>query len=119
MFKDNKKSLVYISDELKKGYQKIITSYKTLKFNTKTNTSILDVKLETGKTHQIRAHLAHIGLPIIGDGKYGINSINKAFGIKTQSLCSYKLKFNFTSNSGILDYLNGKEFETKLLNFFV
>lgn len=111
LFKDTKKSLVYISDEFKKGYQKIITSYDTLKTDTKRNTSVLDVKLETGKTHQIRAHLAHIGLPIIGDGKYGINSVNKAFGFKSQQLCSYKLKFNFCNNSGILDYLNGKEFE--------
>ena len=67
LFKDSKKSLVYISDEPKKGYQKIITSYKVLSENYKNNTSILDVTLHTGRTHQIRAHLAHIGHPIIGD----------------------------------------------------
>ncbi len=67
LFKDNKKSLVYISDEPKKGYQKIITSYKIISENKENNTSILDINLETGRTHQIRAHLAHIGLPIIGD----------------------------------------------------
>ena len=78
LFKDNKKSQVYISDIPKKGYQKIITSYKVLE-RRKDNTSILDVEIETGKTHQIRAHLAHIGNPIIGDGKYGKNSINKEF----------------------------------------
>ena len=66
LFKDNKKSIVYISDEFKKGYQKIITSYTVIKENSD-NTSLLDVEIETGKTHQIRAHLAHIGLPIIGD----------------------------------------------------
>ena len=66
LFKDNKKSIVYISEEFKKGYQKIITKY-TLLEKRKDNTSILDVEIETGKTHQIRAHLAHIGLPIIGD----------------------------------------------------
>ncbi len=69
LFKDRKKSLVYISDEAKKGYQKIITSYKVLSENLENNTSILDVTLHTGKTHQIRAHLAHIGFPIIGDRK--------------------------------------------------
>ena len=69
LFKDRKKSLVYISDEAKKGYQKIITSYKVLSENLENNTSLLDVTLHTGKTHQIRAHLAHIGLPIIGDRK--------------------------------------------------
>ena len=112
LFKDNKKSLVYISDTPKTGYQKIITSYKVITENKKNNTSILDVKLETGRTHQIRAHLAHIGYPIIGDGKYGINEINKKFGAKTQLLKSNYLKFNFTSPSGILEYLNG--FEIKI-----
>ena len=109
LFKDNKKSLVYISDTLKKGYQKIITSYKVVKENKKDNTSVLDVNLETGRTHQIRAHLAHIGFPIIGDGKYGKNEINKNFKQKTQLLESYNLKFTFTSPSGILEYLNGTE----------
>ena len=69
LFKDRKKSFVYISDEPKKGYQKIITSYKVLSEDLQNNTSILDVALHTGKTHQIRAHLAHIGHPIIGDRK--------------------------------------------------
>lgn len=108
LFKDNKKSLVYISDVPKKGYQKIVTSYKVIKENKNQNTSILDVNLETGRTHQIRAHLAHIGYPIIGDGKYGINEINKKFHQKTQLLESYSLKFNFTSSSGFLEYLNNK-----------
>ncbi len=112
LFKDNKKSMVYISDSFKKGYQKILTSYSVLNKDIENNTSILDVELHTGRTHQIRAHLAHIGYPIIGDGKYGKNDINKKFGKKTQSLCSYKLKFEFISDSGILVYLNNKEFKT-------
>ena len=109
LFKDNKKSLVYISDEPKKGYVKIITSYSIIEKHTKENYSILDVTLHTGKTHQIRAHLAHIGHPILGDGKYGNNQINKQFGFKTQQLCSNKLKFNFSTDAGILNYLNQKE----------
>ena len=68
LFKDSHKSLVYISDVFKKGYSKIITSY-TLLEEYPNNTSLLDVEIETGKTHQIRAHLAHIGYPIIGDRK--------------------------------------------------
>lgn len=113
LFKDNKKSMVYISDVPKKGYIKIETSITLLdtKIDSKCNEKyyILDVELHTGKTHQIRAHLAHIGLPIIGDGKYGINEVNKKFGSKTQELCSYKLKFNFTTGAGELNYLRDKE----------
>lgn len=109
LFKDNKKSLVYISDNFKTGYQKIITSYSVLKeYNN--NSSLLEVEIETGKTHQIRAHLAHIGFPIIGDGKYGINSINKQFGFKYQQLKAYELKFAFNTDSKFLNYLNGKSF---------
>lgn len=109
LFKDNKKSIVYISDAPKKGYVKIETSFTLLEKNEKENYSILDVELHTGKTHQIRAHLAHLGYPILGDGKYGINEVNKKFGYKTQQLCSYILKFNFKTDAGILNYLNGKE----------
>lgn len=114
LFKDNKKAIVYISDTPKTGYVKIQTSYTVLEKHEKENYSILDVDLHTGKTHQIRAHLAHIGFPIIGDGKYGINEINKRFNCKVQQLCSYILKFNFVTDAGILNYLSKQEI--KLFN---
>ena len=117
LFKDNKKSQVYISEVAKKGYVPITTKYAILSTNKGKNYSVLDVELLTGKTHQIRAHLAYIGYPIIGDGKYGKNEINKRFGAKTQRLCSYKLKFAFKTDSTLLNYLNGKEFVLDEKNF--
>ncbi|MBQ9267503.1 MAG: RluA family pseudouridine synthase [Clostridia bacterium] len=106
LFKDAKKSVVLISDEPKKGYQKIITKYQLLKKNPD-GTSLLEVELITGRTHQIRAHLAHIGHPIIGDGKYGVNQINKQFGKNKQELQAYKLVFE--GAYAPLEYLKGKE----------
>ncbi len=116
LFKDNKKAISYISDIPKTGYTKIITSYNVIKTNKEKNISLLEVKLETGKTHQIRAHLSHIGHPIIGDGKYGINNINKQFKEKYQLLMSYKLIFNFSTDAGILNYMKNKEIKISYKN---
>lgn len=105
LFKDSKNSQVLVSDVKAKGYQEIITRYQVLE-SYQDNTALLEVELITGRTHQIRAHLAHIGYPIIGDGKYGVNKINKQFHQKFQQLFSYKLVFE--NAYGVLSYLQGK-----------
>lgn len=104
--KNDKISKVFISDKKSKNSVKIITKYKVIK--TLGNLSLLEVELITGKTHQIRAHLAFYGHPIIGDGKYGRNSENKQYNAKYQLLCANKLTFAFASPAKHLEYLKGK-----------
>lgn len=106
--KDEKAKKVRVTDRKTPANKTIITSYKLLKADGKL--ALLEVKLDTGRTHQIRAHFAHIGCPLLGDGKYGIGEVNRRYKIKTQALYSYKLKFTFRTSAGILEYLNGREF---------
>ena len=104
--KNSANNLVTISDKEKDGYKHIITKYKVISENR--NSSLVEVELVTGRTHQIRAHLSHIGNPLLGDGKYGINRDDRASGYKYQALYSYRLIFDFKGEDA-LDYLKGKQ----------
>jgi len=106
LLKDGKESKVKVFQNNVKGSSKIETKFKTIK-NSGT-TSIVEAELITGKTHQIRAHLAYLQHPIIGDGKYGKNEINKKFKEKYQKLKCFCLIINGLKK---FTYLNGKEIE--------
>lgn len=84
-----------------------ITDYRTIDINRSENISLLEIKLITGRTHQIRAHMASIGHPLLGDGKYAINQADRRKGYKHQALCSYSLTFTLKGYNGSLKYLSG------------
>lgn len=102
---------VIISGRKTPSNRTIITKYRVLE--EAGSSSLLEVDLLTGRTHQIRAHFAYIGHPLLGDGKYGSNKINRAEGFDFQALCSYKLRFEFTTAAGCLEYLNHREFSVR------
>lgn len=102
---DNK---VFITHKKTPAAKEVLTRYTVVDYNSDRDLSLLLVELITGRTHQIRAHMASIGHPLLGDGKYGVNQADRRIGYKHQALYSYRVRFNF--RDGCLSYLNGREF---------
>lgn len=116
LFKDAVKNQVYVKHEPVPGAKRAVTKYRLLEH--KNGLSLIECELITGRTHQIRTQLSHAGFPLLGDGKYGRESVNRQYSEKRQALCSYRLKFSFSTYAGILEYLNGREFNVKSIPGF-
>ncbi len=113
LFKDAKKNRVFVTDTPQPGAKSCHTDYQVLA--SRNGLSLVECKLITGRTHQIRAQFAHAGHPLLGDGKYG--KLNKNYDRSYQALYSYKLTFRFTTDAGGLSYLNGKSFRVENVDF--
>ena len=108
LFKDNATSKAYVVKTERKGAKeaKLIAT----PLEEKNDMTLVSVELLTGRFHQIRAQMSHIGCPLVGDGKYGVNRDDRARGFKYQALYAYKLEFSRTDNNTSLSYLEGKTF---------
>ncbi len=115
IWKDESRAQVKVFDHPVPGGKTALTLYKTLAV--RNGLSLLECDLITGRTHQIRAQFAAAGHPLLGDGKYGRERDNRQYGRSHQALYSYKLRFQFTTDAGCLNGLNGREWTVKDVDF--
>ena len=88
------------------GYKQIITDVTVIR--QAGPFALCRIGLVTGRTHQIRAHLAYLGHPVLGDSKYGNRKMNERTGLKTQALCAQRLTFGHIPPENSLHYLSGR-----------
>ena len=117
LIKDAIKNTVYVKNRPEPGSRTAKTEYRVLE--TKNGLSLLECRLLTGRTHQIRVQMAHAGWPLLGDGKYGREAINRRYHEHGQALYSWRLIFEFPTAAEHLEYLRGREFcvDPKTINF--
>ena len=115
LFKDAQKNQVFVKAKPEPGAKTAVTEYKLLR--SKGPLSLVECRLLTGRTHQIRVQMAHAGWPLLGDGKYGRERFNRDYDEKGQALYSYKLRFDFPTDAGLLNYLRGREFTVDKVDF--
>jgi 23S rRNA pseudouridine955/2504/2580 synthase len=115
LLKDEQKKQVAFYRRPVPGGRSAATEYQTLE--TRGELSLVECRLLTGRTHQIRVSLAEIGCPLLGDGKYGRGEVNRRYREQKQCLWAYRLAFSFTSPGGMLDYLKGRVFSVENIPF--
>ena len=106
--KDEKTNTVYVKDTKTAESKTAVTKYRIIDTSRDKKFSLAEIELITGRTHQIRVTFAHIGHPLLGDGKYAKNKDDREMGYKSQALCAYSIEFSGCEKSEVLGYLNGK-----------
>ena len=115
LLKDGDRSQVKVCRRPVPGGRSAATEYRTL--DSHGGLSLIECRLLTGRTHQIRAQFADAGHPLLGDGKYGRERDNRQYGRSYQALWSYKLTFSFPTGAGMLEYLRGRTFTVEQVDF--